>query len=404
MTWDVAIIGAGVAGTFAALRMVEKHSDASVILFDIGRPPGKRRRQIEGFLGCFPTGDGKLYENDLERVKNVVDGRKATPAYKWVHSYLEEVNRMKLVKTPRLSAACRKRLKKAEYSFEYNNYYQWKPESVHDLSKLVSEIFEDSPNLTYSFDNEVFSLRKNSDGLFEIQSEEGTALAKKVILAVGRSGWRWVTNLYDDLGIISCDDFMRFGVRVEMNAADLGDFNKSHCTLKNADESLELGPFQWAGTIIPEDHSDLVISAFRSNEDRWKSRKVTFSLLRTHFFQDQGSVQADRLGKLSFLMFNDRVSREKIKTFIKGKSNLNLIPEFNWLKKDLEALEDVVPGICQHGYFHVPHIDPKPAEIRIGPNLETEVEGMFVTGEAAGIPGLLSAAITGSIAADSACK
>lgn len=39
--FDVGIVGAGVAGAFAALRVAERHKKTKAILFDIGRPPGK---------------------------------------------------------------------------------------------------------------------------------------------------------------------------------------------------------------------------------------------------------------------------------------------------------------------------------------------------------------------------
>ncbi len=81
-----------------------------------------------------------------------------------------------------------------------------------------------------------------------------------------------------------------------------------------------------------------------------------------------------------------------------------MIPEYNWLKNVFEDIEQIIPGLCEKGYFHVPHIDPMAAQIRIGKNLESEIDGMFVAGESAGVRGIASAAIMGTIAADSACK
>ena len=211
-----------------------------------------------------------------------------------------------------------------------------------------------------------------------------------------------VDTLYDDLGIISSDDHTKYGVRVEISAQHLKEFNGSHCFLTK--DNLELGPFCWNGTVIPEDHSDLVISAFRSNEDRWKTDKVSFSLLGKRFFKDEGSVQADRIGKLSFLLFNDRVSREKIKTFITGNSLLNLVPEYSWLGDTMTELDEVIPKLCDRGYFHVPNISPMAAQIRLGTNLESEIDGMFVAGESAGFCGIMAAAITGTVCADSICR
>lgn len=401
-TYDISIIGSGIAGSFAALRIAEKHPQANAILIDVGRPPMKRRRQLEGFLGCFPTGDGKIYPSDLDKVKDIVDGRKATPAWGWVYDYFKEVNPMKLTKSPKPLMSFRKKVKNAGFDISWRDYYQWKPASVHKLSKHISTIMSDAPNITYSFDNEVLSIRKQRGGTFAISTADGSISSHKVILCVGRSGWRWVTNLYDDLGIIASDDWARYGARIEMPAGHLKELKKSHFTIKN--DELEVGPFCWNGTIIPEDHLDLVISAFRSNENRWKTEKVTFSLLKSVYFNDQGSVQTDRIGKLSFLLFNDRVSREKVKTFLAGKSQLNLIPEYNWMPEVLGELENLFPKLCKKGYLHVPNIDPIAAKIRLGSNLESEIDGMFVAGESSGIKGIAAAAIMGTVCADSACK
>ena len=400
--YDVGIIGAGVAGSFAALRLAEKYPKTKAILIDVGRPPGKRRRQIEGWLGCFPTGDGKIYPNDRDQVKEIVDGRKAGPAYKWVLEQLHRVNPMRLIKAPKVSATANKRIKNGALEILYNDYYQWKPESVHKLSKYMAEYIEETGNITFSFDNEVFSISKTDNDTFQIQTADGNIYCKKIILSVGRSGWRWVTNLYDDLGIISCDDYAYCGVRLEVSSSLLRDFNKSHLTLY--DEDIEIGPFCWNGTIIQEDHSDLVISAFRSNEDRWRSDKVSFSLVKSMHFPNEGSVQADRIGKLSFVLFNDRVSKERVKLFMNNNSLLNQLPEFNWLTSTLERLNEVIPNICNKGYLHVPNIIPMPAEINLGTNLESEIDGMFVAGESAGVFGIAAAATMGAICVDSACR
>lgn len=400
-TFDICIIGAGIAGTFAAYRIAEKHKDQKTILIDVGKPPMKRRRQLEGFLGCFPTGDGKIYPDDLDLVKTLADGRRANPAYNWVFSKFKEVNSMRLTKTNKLSKNCKNRINNNNYDFNYHDYYQWMPKSVHDLSKIISAKLENSDNITFSFDNFVNSIKKNKD-TFVLDTSNGSVLSRKIIICVGRSGWRWATNLYDDLGIISNDDYARFGVRLEVPSKLLSEFNKSHISLFK--EDIEIGPLSWNGTVIQEDHSDLVISTFRSNEPRWKTNKVSFSLMKKVFFDDQGSVQADRIGKLSFVLFNDRVSREKVSLFMKNKSQLNYIPEYNWLKEELLSLENLIPGIVRRGYFHVPEINPKPAEIHIGSNLETEIDGMFVAGESAGIKGIAAAATMGVISADSACR
>jgi len=401
-TFDVGIIGAGISGAFAALKIAQKHKDIKTIIFDIGRPPGKRRRQLEGFLGCFPAGDGKLYPGDLDKVLEVADGRRAGHAYNWVLENLKNAcPTMKLVKDPSPNSSINKKFKDNNYIINTNNYYQWKPESIHALSKQMAEVLDCAQNLTFNFDNEVFRIVKRKDG-FLISTDSGDVVCKKIIICVGRSGWRWVTNLYKQLGITIDDNYARFGVRVEISGQHMKDFNKSHCTIIKDD--LEIGPLSWNGTVIPEDHADLVISTFRSNENRWKSEKVSFSLTKSFYFENAGVHQADRLGKLAFLLFNDRVSKERIKLLLKNDSQLNLLPEYLWLTSSLKELDIFIPNLLNKGFFHVPNIIPNPSKINIKSNLETDIDGMFVAGESAGIQGILAAATMGSICGEGVCK
>ena len=80
------------------------------------------------------------------------------------------------------------------------------------------------------------------------------------------------------------------------------------------------------------------------------------------------------------------------------------MPEYNWLKSSLKELSEVLPEVVSKGYFHIPTIVPMAPKINIGSNLSTDIEGMFVAGESAGVTGILSAASMGLICADSACK
>jgi len=51
-------------------------------------------------------------------------------------------------------------------------------------------------------------------------------------------------------------------------------------------------------------------------------------------------------------------------------------------------------------YFHIPTVVPMTGKINISNDLETDLEGLYVAGESAGLIGILSAAMTGSHIAD----
>lgn len=399
--FDVAVIGAGVAGAFATLRIAKQHKNTKTLLIELGKPCGKRRRFLESWFGCFPTGDGKLYKYDIDNVLDLVDGRRAKAINKWIMDYFNDVNKTKIIQPKNPSADIIKKSKELNFDLKLHPYMQWYPESIHRLSRLVADELDIAKNIEMSFDNEVFNIHKKGNE-FIITTTEGEFRSKKVILCAGRTGWRWVTKLFKDLGILISDDYARFGIKIEIPAQYMKDFNKSHCSFIRSD--LEIGPFQFNGSIIQEDHAQMTVANFRSNEDRWKSDKVFFSIISNREYKNEGTVQTDRIAQLTHLLCGDRVGREKVKSLIKGDSQLSFLPEYSWIVNTINEVEKLVPSLVARGYFHSPDINTLTSRIRIGNNLETEVSGLFVAGESAGIKGILAAAITGAVAAESVCK
>jgi hypothetical protein len=191
-------------------------------------------------------------------------------------------------------------------------------------------------------------------------------------------------------------------VRFEIAGQYAKDLQKTNCTLYKDD--VEIGPFLWNGTVIPEDHADMVISSFRSNEERWKSEKVNFSYINKFKFENDGVNQTERIAKLTYLLFNDRVSREKNRIYLKGNSQLNLLPEYTWLKNAIEEVGVILPEFVTKGYYHIPEILPLPGKIEIDDNHMSEVSNLFVAGESAGYRGIMGAAISGILAAEGVVK
>lgn len=396
--YDIGIIGAGVAGAFATLKIAKENKDLKTIVFDIGRPPSKRRRQLEGWLGCLPNSDGKFYLSDLDKVSELTGLRKAKSSLTYFNNLISEIDNFKTVVDKGPQVSVQKKLKKIGYDFLLNDYIQFYPKDIHALSKILVSSIEENKNITFNFDNEVKKIYKQKN-MFVISCESQEYKCKKIILATGRSGWRWCKELYESFGLIENNDYSKFGIRVEASTCLMKDFNKSTCTIKKGND-IEIGPLSWYGTVIPEDHLDVAISSFRSNENRWKTDKVSFSLIGNIPFENAGFEQTDRLSKLTFLLANDRIIREKITTFMNNKSKISIIPEYEWLKNTLNELSNVMPEVISKGYFHVPTITPFVPKIKIKQNLETDLDGMFVAGENSGTHGLLSAAVTGIMAAD----
>jgi hypothetical protein len=400
-TYDVAIIGGGVAGAFCLYKIAKEYgNDCKTILFESSRPPGKRRPQMQGWLGCYPSSDGKLYLNDIQKIANIVGLRKTKSAFNYFKKIMNNVDLFPITRDKGPSISLSKKIKKAGFSTSLNDYIQTYPKNVHALSKFIANVIE-IPNIECMFDTEVTQVFKQKDE-FVIIADDQEYRCKKLIISVGRSGWYWARNLYKSFGIIDNNDSAKFGIKVEMNSLFLKDFNKSPCTLNK--DNLEIGPFNWEGTVIPEDHVEMVITSFRANENRWLSDKVSFNIIGNRYFENKGFEQVDRIGKLIFILSNDRVVKEKVSNIIANKSRLSILPEFNWMSECLNQMSIFIPDIINKAYFYIPTLIPSAPKINIGKNFESEIENMFILGESAGVNGLLSAALMGIMGADFLCK
>lgn len=396
--FDIGIVGSGVAGSYAIHRLISKFK-VNAIVFDYGRPPSKRRkRQLEGYLGCFPIGDGKLYQ-DTSQLKTYLDGRTVRSSEIFVKSHLEKIGPWK-IESKQLSAKTESLIKDNGWSIQNDDYVQWTPESVHSLSKDMSEqLFNTKVEL--SFDNEVFEIVK-FDGGFKILTENGDYFCKKVLLAVGRSGWRWANEVFSKLGINYENNDSNYGIRFELSNRYLKNFNKAPLTLRKKDYTI--GPLSWSGKIIPEDHADFVTSSFRSNENRWKSAKVSFAFSKCIKNPKRGQEETERAGKLAYLMFEDRVNKEKVKLITKNNSKLSQLPVYDWLNEGLNDIECLFPDLKEKAYYYSPYVVTKCGKVNFSSRLETELEGFFVAGETAGFDGIINSAISGVVAAEGLMK
>ena len=132
---------------------------------------------------------------------------------------------------------------------------------------------------------------------------------------------------------------------------------------------------------------------------RWVSNNVSFSLIGHRKFENSGFEQVDRLAKLTFIMANDSILKERLSYITTGKSKLSLIKEYDWLRECIEGtwfLNDLVGKAM----FYVPTIIPESPKINVSEGFKTELEGLYVVGESAGVSGLLSAMVMGINFAD----
>lgn len=395
--YDVGILGAGVAGSFATYKLCQNNKNLKVAIVDIGRPPLKRRRQMEGWLGCFPTSDGKLYDTDLKLAETICKKDLVNSNFKYLEDMFKSLFEFDITKTKKASKLTQDSLKANNYSIEYHNYHQMFPKNVHLISKFMNKFVEDHENLSYYFDEEILSVTRDEKGFF-VETNYNEFYCKNILLSTGRSGWRFTKQIFDYFGLNQEDKYCTFGLRAELGESSLEGFNKSVCTLNK--DNFTIGKLSWNGTTIQEDHIDFAISTYRSNENRWKSEKVSFDIL-CKMECENASYESERISKLAFLLGNDRVIKEKVSIFLENKAKISPLKEYNWTNNLFNDLNNIVPGFTEKAYVYYPTLKTQAPKINIKENLETEVEGLYVAGESSGNQGLLYSAITGLVFADS---
>ncbi|MCZ2224611.1 MAG: hypothetical protein LC122_13380 [Chitinophagales bacterium] len=395
--FDIAIIGSGVAGSFAAYKIAKEFPKVKVAIIDIGRPPLKRRRQIEGWLGCLPTSDGKFYLDEKEKLEKFIDSKHIEDNYLYFTKILSGVQEIETFKTKKILKSFEKKITGLGYSVNYSDHMQTYSKVVHQLSKTMNGFLEDLQNVTYVFDTEIKSIEKDNN-IFNIFSEDISLKAKKVLFCPGRSGWRFANNIFNFFKIVENNDYSYFGVRAEIEENFLKDFNKSTVTLQK--EDITYGKFSWNGTTIQEDHLDIAIANFRSNEDRWHSKNVSFDIIKKYYCKERGVEESERLSKLAFLLGNDRVLKEKADLFMNDKAKISPIKEFDWLKNSFKELEEIIPNFINKAMIYYPAILTYPSKIKVSNRLETEVKNMYVAGEMLQEQGLLFAVLSGLSAVD----
>lgn len=391
--YDITIIGSGPSGAFATYKLAKSNTKQKVCLIEFGKPPGKRRKQMEGWFGCFMSSNLRFYTRDMEQLNAY---KSSTSYYNEFLQCLKSVSKLELSKNKEPSEDIIKLLIQNQYTFDLNPHYQLYSEHIHLLSRTIAEVIEPKTNITCKFDTECLNVRKTAKE-FVIETEYGEFNSKKVVICAGRSGWRFAHKVFKNLDININNNKTSFGARVELPVSCVKSWNTSHCTLKKDD--IVLGPLSWNGTIIPEDHDDLVITNWRSNEDRWKTEKLSFSLTKTFDFKDNGKEQAERLSKLAFVLSDNRVGKYRIKEF-NDSCDINKLPEYDWLKPKLTELKCIFPQIIEKGFIHMPEVITYNPEINVSNKLETNIKDLYVAGESAGITGLLGSAISGLMVAD----
>ena len=452
--YDVVIVGAGPAGLFCAYELIENNKKLKVALVDKGRRAETRMcpmkvnggkcvncptcQILSGYGGAGTFSDGKLnfipklgksdlfkYMSQSEAYELIDDTEKIFNKFKMdaevYPSNMDEANEIKkeVAKTgARLLLIKQKHLgsdKLPTYIKEFTDYLENKGVDIYENANVLDIVSKEKTN------HEVVIENKES------------LQAKKVVVAPGRTGAKWVQELADKYNILYTSQSIEIGVRVEVRKEILEDITnviydptifiktdtytdeiRTFCTNPGGFVAKE----NYYGFICVNGHSLKDIKSNNSNFAFISKVGLTEPVTNTRLYGESIARIANTLGdgKPIIQQLRDlkkgrrsdwkRLSKGFIEPTLKDcvAGDLSLVLPHRIITNILEGLEKldkIIPGVNNdETLLYGPEIKFFSNEINTNNKFKLEDYDIYFVGDGAGKAGnIVTAAATGLVAA-----
>ena len=453
MKYDVAIVGAGPAGLFAAYELITKNKNLKITLLDKGKkvsnrycPMNKNGTQcvncnpcqiLSGYGGAGTFSDGKLnfipklgksdlfkYMSESDAYKLVEDTEKIFTKFKMDSQVFpsnmleaEEIKRKVAIQGARLLLIKQKHLGSDRL-----------PEYINDLSNFLEN---NGVQLIENANVEDITTNKNNYDVVYNKNKKITA--KKVIVAPGRTGAKWVQELADKYKIPYLSQSIEIGVRVEVRKEILeeltnviydptifiktetyGDEIRTFCTNPGGFVAKE----NYYGYICVNGHALKNIKSNNSNFAFISKVNLTEPVTNTREYGESIAKIANVLGdskpiiqtlkdlksgrRSNWSRINKGFIEPTLKDCVAGDLALVLPHRIvTNILEGLEKLDKIIPGVNNdETLLYGPEIKFFSNEITTNNKFKLENEDIYFIGDGAGKAGnIVNAAATGLVAA-----
>lgn len=439
--YDVIIIGAGASGVFTAYELTKLRPALRVCMIDRGGPIQSRRCPIDGekitscvhcktcsimngFGGAGGMSDGKY------NITNAFGGDLYTHTGKEeairLMEYVDRVNLemgggdAKLYSTVS-SGLKAEALRHDLHLLDAKVRHLGTDRNREILRNIYSAI---EKKLDIHFHEEVFSVTKDADG-FQINTDQSSYTCRKVAVAAGRSGSKWISELCKKFGIETKSNRVDIGVRVELPAAVFEHITSQvyeskivYRTKKYGDlvRTFCMNPY---GEVVNENTNGIITVNGHSYADpALHTENTNFALLVSNTFSEpfkDSNLYGESIAGLSNMLgggvlvqrFADLVAGRRTNahrfsqcfltpTLKATPGDLSLVIPKRQLDDIIEmiyALDKIAPGTANDDtLLYGVEVKFYNSRVSVDEHLETAVKGLYVLGDGSGVTHSLSQA------------
>ena len=440
MDYDVIIIGAGPGGIYAAYELAHDDSALKIAVFEAGNRLDRRKCPIDGrrvktcinckscsimsgFGGAGAFSDGK-YNITNDFGGNLYEYIGKEEAIRLME-YVDAINLAHGGEGTRLYTTANTSLKKMCLQHKLQLLDASVRHLGTDINHVVLESLYDELRsmVEFHFLTPVTRIEAIEGGGFVVHTDDASYTCSKCIVSVGRSGSKWMEEVCHQMGIATESNRVDIGVRVELPAElfshltdELYESKIVYRTEKFEDRvrTFCMNPH---GIVVNENTNGIITVNGHSYEDPARQTDYTnFALLVSkHFsepFKDSngygesiarlsnmlgGGVIVQRFGDLSRgrRSTHERIAESFVVPTLKAEpGDLSLVLPKRILDGIIEmiyALDKIAPGTANDDtLLYGVEVKFYNMHVKLGPNLESKYEGLYVIGDGSGVTHSLS--------------
>ncbi|MFL0269448.1 NAD(P)/FAD-dependent oxidoreductase [Candidatus Clostridium radicumherbarum] len=439
-TYDVIIVGSGASGIFTAYELVQKNTNIKVLMIEKGNSLNKRKCPIDGkkikscinckvcsimngYGGAGSLSDGKynITNNFGGELYSYVGKEEALDLMYYVDEVLCKMGgaEAKLYSTEN-SDLKGKALQYDLHLLDAKVRHLGTDRNVGILQNIYEYL---KTKVDILFNTEVLEIKKDEN--FTVIAKDNTFTCKNLVLATGRSGSKWISNICEKLGIETESNRVDIGVRVELPAAvfehitrDVYESKIMYRTKKYSDfvRTFCMNPH---GEVVNENTNGIVtVNGHSYSNPELHTENTNFALLVSNHFTEpfkNSNEYGESIAKLSNMLgggvlvqrFGDLVQGRRTNEHRLNKSftrptlsatpgDLSLVLPKRQLDDIIEmiyALDKIAPGTANEDtLLYGVEVKFYNSMVKVNNKLETKIENLFILGDGSGVTHSLSQA------------